>query len=439
MTAEEFLTRARIEISDNPKDRFTFLLKKYLEEDDCLIDIHTHIFDRKCLSVGYILLRLGKSIALGALGIEAVDEEADNMELLTLDKDELYERLSHLKMNDDEDWLKLEEELEKTIELNETYEFLGMDLKDALKVFRKKDMKEILEFYHDEFAITNLPEFRNGKMVTGILQMDLETGWGFNPKRNFKRQIDDIKELTRSRPIIPYLALDPRRVDKNGKDENLYELFLDVFTDKETPFFGVKCYPALGYFPSDVRLDPIFKICAEKKIPVLSHCGGETVSTFKKTIKTKDADGYRDFDIPGDNRKERARYLNKPEHWVPVLQKYPDLKLLFGHWGGDDNWLNYSKTGNDQRIAKIMEMMRDPQLNVFGDFSFNVVEEELFYKFKETMENHPELLAKTLYGTDYWVVLPAGDLLKMQDKFLKAMAPYHQQMLKENAMNYLLN
>ena len=32
-----------------------------------LLDIHAHIFDKKCLSIGYILLRLGKSLVLEVL------------------------------------------------------------------------------------------------------------------------------------------------------------------------------------------------------------------------------------------------------------------------------------------------------------------------------------------------------------------------------------
>lgn len=438
MTSEEFLKRANAQISDDPKTRLTFLAKTFLEAPDCVVDIHTHIFDKRCLSVRYIALRMLKSLAFGAIGLEAIEGETEGMELLTKSEEQLYSEIAKGPDDSEEDWEKLERELQQAEAIYETYEIFGMDLKEALKVLRMRNMAEVLDFYHDAHSITNLPEFANSKMVTGILQMDLETGWNFSPKRNFKQQIDDIKKLTKARAIIPFLALDPRRADAKGKDKNLYELFLNVFTDPDTPFFGVKCYPALGYTPSDVRLDPIFQICAEKNIPVLSHCGGETVSTFEKEIEIQDASGRKKFKIPGKKRKDRARYLNEPEHWIPVLEKYNALKLTFGHFGGDDNWLDFGKTGANVRIEKIYEMMRNPNWNLFGDFSFNIVESELFDKFRSELDQRPEIAARTLYGTDYWVVLPAGELLREQDRFLKRLSNHKNAMLKENAIKYLI-
>lgn len=438
ITPEVFLEKARAGISSDPKSRLTFLAKTYLAEPDCVIDIHTHIFDKRCLSIGYILLRMLKSMALSKLGLEAADEEAKNMVLLTKDELEIYEKIADELEDSDADWDQLEKELDKTVEIYEKYEIFGFDVKEALKVLKKKTMAEVLEFYHEEYAITNLPEFKNSKMVTGILQMDLETGWGFSPRRKFKEQIDDIKKISKDRAIIPFLALDPRRVDAKGKDENLYELFLNVFTDPETPFFGVKCYPALGYKPSDVRLDPIFQICAEKNIPVLTHCGGETVSTFKKKVRVKDENGYHKFKIPGKKRDDRARYLNEPEHWEPVLEKYNNLKLNFGHFGGDDNWLNFGKFEKNTRIERIFKMMKNPNWKVYGDFSFNLVEDNLFKKFKEELDKQPDIASRALYGTDYWVVLPAGDLLKEQDKFLKQLDNHKDAMLRDNVLKYLL-
>ena len=54
MSPEEFLEKARVQISDDPRSRLTFLAKTFLEEQDCVVDIHTHIFDKDCLSIRYI-------------------------------------------------------------------------------------------------------------------------------------------------------------------------------------------------------------------------------------------------------------------------------------------------------------------------------------------------------------------------------------------------
>ncbi len=75
--------------------------------------------------------------------------------------------------------------------------------------------------------------------------MDLETGWGFKPAKEFYEQLTELKWLTKEEPILPFLAVDPRRAELEGKD-NLYELFLNAFAEDGSSFFGVKCYPSLG-------------------------------------------------------------------------------------------------------------------------------------------------------------------------------------------------
>ncbi len=437
MTEEEFLKKARALLDKDPKSRITLLAKAVLESPKCIVDIHTHIFDKKTLNVGYILLRMLKTVTLESFGIEAVDEEIEDMQFMTKKEESLYDEIEQQKSDSEQDWEQLEKELELTIELNETYELFGYNLKEALKVLKKANMLEVLDYYHQDFSITNLKDFEDNYLVAGILQMDLETGWGIKPKRDYEQQLKDIRDIAKQRPIIPFMAIDPRRVDSNGS--NLYSLFLEAFTDEEAPFFGVKCYPSLGYIPSDARLDPIFNICAEKNIPVLTHCGGESVSTFKKSIRIKTQNGYEEFEIPGESRKERARYLNEPEHWEPVLEKYPDLKLNFGHFGGDDFWLEFHKTGNCKRIEKIYEMMRNPKWKVYADFSFNLVEEELFDKLKTELDAHPDIAKRILFGTDYWVVLPAGELLNSQEKYLKLLSDHQMNMLQNNAIDYLYN
>jgi predicted TIM-barrel fold metal-dependent hydrolase len=199
----------------------------------------------------------------------------------------------------------------------------------------------------------------------------------------------------------------------------------------------VKCYPALGYLPEDVRLDPIFKICAEKNIPILSHCGGEIVSTFNKSIQIRNSNGDTEFMIPGHSRTEKAKYLTNPEMWIPVLKKYNKLKLDFGHFGGDSNWENHGISGNNDRINKILEMMKNPHWKVFADFSYNVIEKNLFNTFEKELNKNPDLTNKIMFGTDYWVVLPGGNLLDMQKEFLAKMKDHQSTLLHSAPLNYL--
>ncbi|AYN03558.1 amidohydrolase family protein [Flavobacterium sp. 140616W15] len=435
MTVNEFITTARQVISDDPKTRLSAKAKQAITDKECIIDIHTHIFDRRCLSTGYVLLRMLKSKLKDLLGLESFEVDS----LLIKTEEEIYEEIKANDLNSEADWEKLESDLETVAELTSEIEFLGLDIREALRVLKKGSMREVLDHYVDNFSVVQLPSYKNRPFLTGVLMMDLATGWDMKPRKCLSAQIDEIKAIMADRPILPFLAIDPRRVSLNDKEENIYDLFIKAFNDRQAPFFGVKCYPSMGYLPTDVRLDPIFKICAEKNIPVVSHCGGESVSTFEKSIVVEDQTGVHNFVIPGNSRPERARYLNNPEAWIPVLEKYPKLKLNLAHFGGDDFWLNHSKTNlGDVRVKKIIAMLKNPNWNVYTDFSFNLVESELFETFKKELDANAEIQSKVMFGTDYWVVLPAGDLLNTQGEFLDQLTDYSDRMISTAPLDFIL-
>ena len=82
-------------------------------------------------------------------------------------------------------------------------------------------------------------------------------------------------------------------------------------------------------------------------------------------------------------------------------------------------------------------MMRNPNWKVYADFSFNVVEEELYNAFQNQLDNNADVKSRTLYGTDYWVVLPKGDLLAKQSRFLTQMVNHQASLLQSVPRAYL--
>lgn len=435
MDTETFLKTAREQISDNPSDRLTEKARVALLDKDCLIDVHTHIFDRKCITIGYLLLKMGTSHLKDLFNLEAF---SDKDSLLNKEEEEVYQMMMENNLDNEEKWQQIKQEMEKVVEITDSSEFLSNKIKDAFSiVFKKNSMLEILDYYMSNFSINTLDSYKVHPMVLGVLMMDLETGWGKTPKKKYLEQIKEIKEITGKRAILPFLAVDPRRSDLADREENLYELFLEAFKDPVTSFYGVKCYPSLGYLPNDDRLDPIFQICAEKNIPVLTHCGGESVSTFDRSIRVKEDGSYKDFRIPGDSRTERARYLNGPEHWEPVLRKYNTLKLNLAHFSGNSDWEEYEKKGSHSRINKIKEMLKNPSWNVFADFSYNVADMKTFNRFQKELDSEPEIREKVMFGTDYWVVIPSADLLEMQKQFCLQMSVHFDHLLRKVPRKYL--
>ena len=199
---------------------------------------------------------------------------------------------------------------------------------------------------------------------------------------------------------------------------NLYSLFNSAFTG-EQPFYGVKIYPSLGYDPSDYRLWPIYEICEKLSIPVLTHCGGESISTDKLQLEIYEGD--LKVSISAKNRVEMARNLNNPKRWNIVLKKFPKLKLNLAHFGGYETWSSSASVDIDidpqQRKNCIIDFMSKYE-NVYADFAYNIEDSGISENLKNLIVYKQDVRSKTLFGSDYWVVNKNIDLKKEQSRFL---------------------
>jgi predicted TIM-barrel fold metal-dependent hydrolase len=198
-------------------------------------------------------------------------------------------------------------------------------------------------------------------------------------------------------------------------------------------------YPALGYLPSDSRYDAIFSICAEKNIPILTHCGGEAVSTFEKRIEVNDAG--KSMTITGKTRQFRAYQLNDPKYWESVLKKNPKLRVNLAHFGGEDAWLNTNKPSDSQgRLETIIQLMSNYP-NVYADFSFNQENRKMQSAFLSAISKKTEtaklIRKRSMYGTDFWVVLNKRNFNDDQRAFIDAIGDFKDDFLCNNVLKYL--
>ena len=438
MTKDLFLEKAMSLISEDPMSRVSAKTKEALSDSNCIFDTHCHIFDRKCINSRYFLTRFFKE-TVGLENISTFDKDALEKEgyvYLSKTLDTIYEELEKDVTDEENDWKVIEAELEKfdkKLNALESYSFFG--LWETFKVLLKGNKKAVLDYYLKDIAISRHEDLKGRHFITSILMMDLEKGWDRPISKSFIKQIDELKILAKDYLILPYLAVDPRRADESG-DDNLYKLFLKAFTEGDTPFFGVKLYPSLGYLPSDERLYPIFEVCEKKNIPVLTHCGGETVSAYKKEIEVRR--GTIKETWKENNRIDLAKRLNDPENWEDVLKMYPKLKLNFGHFGGDTAWSEYRANKTQKRIDKIIELMNSYE-NVYADFSFNIIEDNLFETFDDLLSKSDLVKERSLFGTDFWVVLPSGNLVEKQEDFLVTLDKYKEHLISRNPLKYLFD
>ena len=442
MTAKEFLQQAREKIADKPYDRLSDSTLKAVKDDDCIFDVHCHIFDKKSVPVNYLVLRMLNSSVkdmAGArnIGGETVNPNRERRDMFDMEVEEFYDLLEKRETEKEVDWEKFEELTEEFIKEKDLSSERGLrtmwnGAKRTLKILKKGDMFDVFQHYHDKISVHNLPEFHKLPFVTAALMMDMQTAWPKGKvRKDYSMQVEELRQIASTEPVLPFLAIDPRR-------ENLYEMFLKAFEKGRPSFFGVKCYPALGYFPADLRLDPIFEICAEKNIPVTTHCGGESVSTTdSRILRCVESMEKEDFYIPGVERADRARYLNDPLNWKPVVIKYPKLRLNLAHFGSDYFWKNYQQNGKDERIESIIDLISDDNFNVFTDFSFNIVESDFTGELLKLLTNNEKIRNKVMFGTDYWVVLPYADLLNKQKEFLEKFKTFQKELLSANTRRFL--
>jgi hypothetical protein len=54
------------------------------------------------------------------------------------------------------------------------------------------------------------------------------------------------------------------------------------------------------------------------------------------------------------------------------------------------------------------------------------------------MNKHSTVASKVMFGTDFWVVLPSGDLVKKQEEFLTSMSTYKDALIRANPRDFLM-
>ena len=217
--------------------------------------------------------------------------------------------------------------------------------------------------------------------------------------RAYKVQLEKLYDLSKTYPqLIPFVHADPRR-----------EGILDIIKQcvEVWNFKGVKLYPPLGVFPYDERFDPIYEYCQEKNLPLLTHC-----SPFKpvhhkgkkKEIKKLLGKSKNPINTKGKSKKELCSYFTFPENFKYVVEKYPDLRICFGHFGSQHYWDKFihhpEEEGNWMRIIRDLCVNHK---NFYADISFTMADIKYFSLLKVMLTNE-KLSKKILFGSDYYMV-----------------------------------
>ena len=352
--------------------------------------------------------------------------------------------------------------------------------------------------YRDQWRVYDrlVKQYPPGSQMI-VLPMDMAFMKAGPPRREYGEQLKALAEIKKKHEgkIHPFLFVDPRRTEAGGKPFFIYEASEGKITLGDCcirdymegqSFSGFKIYPALGYFPFDVRLLPLWKYAADRGIPLMTHCirgviyyrgrkekEWDTHPVFRQYLGPEDPKynaGPNDF-VPmllpqmkaADVQEIFTHPLNyaclyKKELLIKIVREHPalypvfgydqatdtmkydlsGLKLCFGHFGGEDEWLKYfekdrSNYGHHlvQFPAQGIDFIRNASgaireshdniwhsadwysiicslmlqhEQVYADISYILHGNQAIMPLLRTTLQHPVLRTRVLYGTDFYVV-----------------------------------
>jgi predicted TIM-barrel fold metal-dependent hydrolase len=242
-----------------------------------------------------------------------------------------------------------------------------------------------------------------------ILPMDMEYMAAGKPSKPYRVQMDEIVKIKLAKPEIahPFVFVDPRRIsDPDHKDFFDYEVNDEGYVElkpcliktyiEEHGFSGFKIYPAIGYYPFDERLLPLWKYAVQNSLPILTHCIRGTIfyrgrknsawdfhPVFEQVMDTnkygplllpeiKNQEFINNFTHPlnylclldddllaklvskaiDPRVKKIFGYDNKTE---TIVRGLSDLKICMGHFGGEDEWKKFFELDRQGHAAQLVK------------------------------------------------------------------------------------
>jgi len=335
---------------------------------------------------------------------------------------------------------------------------------EFLKIGTMATQKDIFEFNEQTYDSNFLAGI---KFVVLTLDMDYMSDSKNKPVADFESQIDEVKRLKQYYPdrVFPFLGVDPRNprnLDFNNNVQSLLE---------SKTFSGIKLYPSHGFFPFDPRLDQLYSYAQQNNIPIMTHCtrsgsffiGNNVWSLIPDAPEAINA-GYSMDGIYNRIQlykhatdklfKQNARICNlflHPENYLPVLYKYPKLKLCLAHLGGEYEVLG-SLNNNKQEKALfekiyaleaatktwyqwIKEILKTYD-NAYSDISYTLSSGQAMQTVYNDLTSGDLPKEKVLFGTDYFLVEQEGQEMDIVANAKKILQGEFQTLLS-NGKNYL--
>ena len=219
-------------------------------------------------------------------------------------------------------------------------------------------------------------------------------------------QHKQLAELRDSFPtaVIPFAAVDPRH-------PGIRETTIDWI--EQHGFKGLKLYPPTGYHPFDQRLWDLYAYAEEKGLPVMTHCSRPASVQYR-------GDPTPDMRIDPVNggtldqpRFELLTLFTDPDAYIPLLERYPRLRVCLAHFGGAGDWKQFirapAQAGASREtmswLSKILPMIRAGTYpNLWTDIAYTLFADDDYVYLLKALLSDPPVAGRVLFGSDFYVV-----------------------------------
>jgi uncharacterized protein len=279
----------------------------------------------------------------------------------------------------------------------------------------------------------------------------------------FDTQLTEVLQLKQSYPnqLLVFLSCDPRY----KKGVALRDWFKKYY--EEGKVVGIKLYPALGYFPFDPGLYELYEYANQYKIPVLTHTTRTGVFYLSEDVRQLVGVKPLSFDpanpimtqiysridkynaSKNKKVKRNQHYCNiftHPDNYVPMIEKFPNLKLCYAHYGGEgeilDKTEDFMLEVENNRSVNWHKLIREYMLkynNVYTDISYTLANVDTHKRFIEDMKD-PKLQQRIFFGTDYFMEEREDSEENVFANFRNSFLPYpneYKLMTETTPFNFL--
>jgi predicted TIM-barrel fold metal-dependent hydrolase len=227
----------------------------------------------------------------------------------------------------------------------------------------------------------------------------------------YRQQLIDLFEVKKRYPkqCYPFVAIDPR-MGSGASNRDFVKEFIEM------GFSGIKLYPAMGFYPYDIRLKDVYEYAEKYEIPIMTHCS-------KGGINYSAQDGLESMETPTDlegklrtnprlgkkNLGEYCDILNSPDQFELPLKLFPNLKVCIAHMGIDDgtNFKNFNNQATDdfKWYNKILDLM-DRYEKVYMDMSYSLAYKPFYAWFDTEYKRFDDNIRdRILFGTDFFMTV----------------------------------